>query len=801
MKSEEVNYKKNFCEKYFDKGSWDLDVLNQVDVLLKDKKQNYLLYIETKFIISNETLLRQARAQVILTNKKQTKILSRVALVYQDAEKNDVLELINCSENSVMYNNDINWNSEKPSMPTKDAIDRINDRIYGKITTYKNDEIKEFYRLLKTDGETVISITEKNFNVIYNQWKNEVLFKEKILDEQDLINLFLVDILNGTKYKKSFISDDMNKAELFENQEQELIREGTNLSHYKLMFIDEQIDGIKYTGESSSLYYTISDVEKYNFFWKKYKRPPEKHEFLKILERSSTLYSDKYRKDTGGEYTPTCFVQKQVEILNEHYNMNDFIVFDPCAGVGNLENQFGKDFKQYCYLSTLEQMDVDICKIKGFENSMQFDYLKNAEEPKFKYKGSCLDITEIAHREGKKLMIVMNPPYQRKKEFKNDLAIEFFNKVVKLQPQVIVYYCKTEFFLRDSIKNYIDSKYKIVSHIFSNAKDTFKLSEWAVSLVVFDKEKGDEIKKDFVNTDRYDFDEKQGKLNFIKSYKYDNSRPDLIKEIEKEIKKNMQDLIIGQYCYLNSVLKISNGGKEKSNKITAKNIKWCLLSKGLNFNTHHKYYEWNYLVYRGYIKDIPLELYNDAIMFSLFYKGILFTNKKQKNYIMPFTAEELGCEKNDLNVLFPQNIEQDLFNQEEEQKPFDFRVFLRQFDFSKEAKDLYNAALQIFKYYHKNENIQDKDWNDSFYDITNAIMGKDATSFSEYEGEKDTRISKVKTTKGTKGFGRNTIKYAVSSKDLTIFEHFFDVRDVLAKKINKQLVENHLLLWERENIY
>ena len=52
-KSEEVNYKKNFCEKYFDKGTWDLDVLNQVDVLLKDKKENILLYIESKYTIPN----------------------------------------------------------------------------------------------------------------------------------------------------------------------------------------------------------------------------------------------------------------------------------------------------------------------------------------------------------------------------------------------------------------------------------------------------------------------------------------------------------------------------------------------------------------------------------------------------------------------------------------------------------------------------------------------------------------------------------------------------------------------------
>ena len=135
-RSTEVNYKKNFCEKYFDKGVWDLDVLNHVDVLLKDKKENYLLYIESKYIISTESLHSQALAQVILTNKKQKSILSRVALIYQDNEQNDVLELIDCSDDSVMYNNDINWKEEKPSSPTKDAIDRINDRIKNKITVF-----------------------------------------------------------------------------------------------------------------------------------------------------------------------------------------------------------------------------------------------------------------------------------------------------------------------------------------------------------------------------------------------------------------------------------------------------------------------------------------------------------------------------------------------------------------------------------------------------------------------------------------------------------------------------------------
>lgn len=806
-KFEEVNYKKNFCEKYFDKGTWDLDVLNQVDVLLKDKKQNILLYIEAKFTITNESSYRKALAQVVLTNKKQKAILNRVALIYQDEHNNDILELIDCSDNSVMYNNDINWNKEKPSNPTQDAIDRINDRIKNKIRHYENEEIKEFYNLLKKNQDIQINITENNFNVVYNHWKNEVKFKEQIQDEQDLINLFLVDLLNNTKYKKSVFSD-IKEHTLFgtytigikeEDSEQDLIREGTNLNNYTIMYVNDVADGIKYQGTTSSNYYTVADKEKYIAFWKKYKRPPEKQEFLKILERSATLYSDKYRRDKGGEYTPTCFVEKQNEIIKKHYNLNEFIVCDTCAGVGNLENQFGKEFKQYCYLSTLEQMDVDICKIKGFENCIQYDYLINAEQPKWKYKGQFLDITEITKREHKKLMIIMNPPYKNVKGKKNNLAIEFFNKVLKLKPQVIVFYYMTESFLRDEIEHYKKSGYKIISHIFSNAKTTFLLSEWPISQIIFDKDNGEEIKDNYIKADRYELE--KGIFNFKKTYIYDNSKPNLLNEIDKKIKENKTGFILGNYAYISDTIFLGNLDSKKTNLITTDNLKYCLLSKGINFNTHSQHFERNNNVYKGKIKQITQELFNDSIMFSMFYKKCAFSNKGQKNYIMPFTAEELECSKNDLNVLYPQDND-DLLSSCNTEEPFDFREFLSQFKFSMEAKNLYNAALEIFRYYHKNSQYINKDYNDSFYDITNAIMGKDVSIFKTLNIEEDRRVTvKNKTTKGTKGFGRNTIKYVVNSKDLPIFEKFFDARDILAKKINRQLVEQGLLLWERENIY
>ena len=806
-KSEEVNYKKNFCEKYFDKDTWSLDVLNQVDVLLVDRKDKYLLYIESKYKISNEVQRRRAIAQVILTNKKQNAILSHVAIIYFNEHKEDILELIDCSDDSVMYNNDINWAAEKPSNPSKDAVDRINDRVKGKITRFKNDEIKEFYDIFKKNHVTKINITEKNFNVVYNLWKNEVQFKELIEDEQDRINLFLVDLLNGTKYKKSIITDiidhtlfdNVKIGEREEDTDEPLIREGTNLSNYVMMKNGEIIDGFKYSGAQHSYYYTIANAEEYNSFWKRYKRPPEKHEFMNILERSSKLYSEKYRKDTGGEYTPSCFVELQNKILQEHYNMDDFIVCDPCAGVGNLENQFGKDYKQYCYLSTLEQMDVDTCKIKGFENAIQFDYLKDEKQPQWKYKGRVLPIEEIAKLEGRKLMIVMNPPYQRKKGMKYDMAIEFFIKVLELHPDVIVYYCKTEFFMRDTISVYVDSGYHIVSHVFSNAKDTFLLSDWPISQIVFDKTKGNELISDYIIAERFELNKKSGTLESEGIYKYDNIRPNLIKEIENQIKEHSRGLVIGQWTNQNYCLVLSN--RHTHNQlVTTDNIGDVLLLKGINFNTHGRYYETSNLTYRGKFDEISEELKSDSILFSLFYKGNNFSNKEgNDNYIMPFTAEELGCAKNDLNVLFPEMT--DLFDEHPAAKPFDFREFLKQFDFSEEAKALYKAALDIFKYYHRSNEYPNKNYNDSYYDITNAIMGKDVSSYTTLDKASDKRITKVKTTKGTKGFGRNTIASAVDSKNLAIFIKFFDARDVLAKKINKQLLEQKLLLWERENIY
>lgn len=619
---DEIDYKVKFTQEYFNPKLCKYDN-ERIDIILLDKKGNPLLYIEAKVTLNPQERAK-ALAQVVLTNKKQKQILNHLALIYKE-NGNDILEFIELLDDSVMFNNDFHWESETPSTPTRDAIDRINDRLKqsAKIIKYQNDEIKEFYANLLKREDLEISITLKNMITIFHAWKESIKFKNEIKNEQTLINLFLVDMLNNTKYKDSLIIVGTDLG-----SQKPLIREGTDLNAFSIE-INENKQEVKYIDDKNEKFYTIPNLQAYTAFWDKYKRPPAKDEFLKILEESHLLYTDKYRKDTGGEYTPFFFVSEQNKILEQYCldsntSLKDYIIYDPCCGVGNLENQFPKEIKKQCYLSTLDSKDVDICKIKDFENVVQFDYLKDSKEPEFTHGGTDLTISEIVKREKKKLMAIMNPPYQRQKGRNENKAISFFNKVLKLEPEVIVFYYMSESFMRDEIKHYINSKLKMYSHIFSTAK-TFNLSDWSISQMIFSKNLGDKVSDKSFTAKRYEKDSIG--FNFVKSYTYDLERPSLVKEIDTAIKQNQKGMILGNYSYLNGIILIGNGGFNSGNRVTTENLKYTLLSKGLNFNTHAKYFELNDHTLKGKVSEIPQELFNDAIAFSLFFKGNLFSNK------------------------------------------------------------------------------------------------------------------------------------------------------------------------------
>ena len=795
MKKEEIDYRVKFCLKYFGKTGWKVETLERVDVLLHTKAGRPLLYIESKERINGDgEERRKAIAQVLLTNRKQKMLLDKVAILYYDTKHNrDMLELIDCSDNNVMFAPEVKWDAEKPSAPSEDAVTHLYNRVADKIKKYKGEEeISAFCKEFRKSRQTCIKITAKNCRLVYTQWKAEVKFCKQDINEQELVNLFLADVLNNAKYTKR---DGMFNLQL--------IREGTNLNCYTV-----QPDGIGYSNKNKSDWYMFEDRKAHDDLWRRYYRPPVEEEFLKIMEHSNELYSEKFRRTTGGEYTPSAFVRLQNELIARHYDIQDFIVFDPCAGVGNLEIEFGRDYLDNCYLSTLLEGDVDRCKFKKFNNAIQYDYLKDwstqpCKQPRFSYKGEDKDVGEIATLENKRLMVIMNPPYIRPSEgFRYDRCIEFFRKVTILKPDVIVYYCKTEFFFRqETCKIFADSGYKIREHVMSNAKTTFQLSAWPVSLVIFDRTDGNTVELGHIHVQRYELE--KGVMEYKDDYDYDTTQPKLADSIKEVIEKNAQGLRLGQWTTDHYCIMISNR-MELSRYITTRNLRHVLILKGLIFNTHPKYYETQDYIYRGNVSDIPKELENDAIIFALFYKGNAFSNKNgHRNYLMPFSTEELGCGKNHLYVLPPKNEYSIPFdNGEEDSNTFDFREWMKGVDMSKEAKAVYKAALDITRYYHSHEAYADgRDWNDSFYDIKNAIMEKDATEYQPMITTNDRRMTRVKIQAGAHGFSNVNIRKVSSKEYWQMFDEYFAAMRVLTEKIIKQMVDARLLLWKPSNLY
>ncbi len=835
-KKEEKKYQHTFINKYCISNLCVIEE-NKVDVIFQNKQKESVCYVEFKDKLVNDDKIKEALAQIVITNYKQKNRINKLAIAYNYKEGKDKVDVLKYFDISTLdlYSLDIDYENEKPSKPSFDAREKIFSNIQGSIITYYNNEIKEFYTKLVSSQEVKIDITFKNVQDVFSEWRENIRFTREdteIIDSQELVNLFLTDALNNENYLiKQDENQDKNapKGVLFAvDEDSGLIKNSMNLGKYKLQN-EEDPFSILYDNFN---HYFFADSVRYKAFWNKYKRPPSEDEFKKILERSGMIYTKKYRKKTGAFYTPPCFVEKQNELLSKFYGENwqdEYIVFDPCCGVGNLENDFTSEFKEkYCFMSTLEKLDVDIVRMKGFKNIKQFNYLQldkmrsgeiDKEQPKFKISTSSeeLNVADIAKKMNRKLMIIMNPPYRNEAGHSENLAIEFYDKVCKLRPDTIVFYYETESFFCDEIEHYIKSKMNIVSHIMSTA-ETFELSDWPISQVIFDKDKakGERINKDEIKIDRYELDRipkqdgkigtealtgkaKDDRLHLIKTYTYYPTKPNLIDEIEKKIvEHSTTGGGIGSWCYLQNVLNIGNGGKNRNNKITTNNLEYCLVSKGLSFDTDAKYFEYNDFCYKGTFEDLSEELKNDAIMMSLYYIGNFFSNKTKVNYLQPFKYEELGCGYNELNNLEWREATK---NEEGASHVFDFREWFHKLKFSKEALELYKRALGVFKYYKKTYN--DADWNDSFYDISVRIMQKGQCQ--ELDRKDDDRIHKIKTTKGQTGFSEQALckpnNQYITNDAVPTFKAFFEARTRLAEKINRQLVEAGLLLWERENIF
>lgn len=172
--------------------------------------------------------------------------------------------------------------------------------------------------------------------------------------------------------------------------------------------------------------YELANDRGYRNFWAIYHRPPEQKHRHYLLERRDSLLPVDEQKFKGAYYTPLHIVDKAYDQLRATLGENwqdRYLVWDMCAGVGNLEAKHSN--LRNVFMSTLDQADVTIMRSNpAFAGAeiFQYDYLNDdiTDFNEIEYRlSNKLPLTlrqAIADaRDGKKgakpILVLINPPY------------------------------------------------------------------------------------------------------------------------------------------------------------------------------------------------------------------------------------------------------------------------------------------------------------------------------------------------------------------------------------------------------
>ncbi|MGP1438473.1 MAG: hypothetical protein ACTTKH_05315 [Treponema sp.] len=156
---------------------------------------------------------------------------------------------------------------------------------------------------------------------------------------------------------------------------------------------------------------------------KSYNRPQKKEYRDYLLEHRDSLIPLDERSFKGAYYTPLNVLEKAYELLESVLGscwQKEYIVWDPCCGVGNLETKHSN--VRNVYMSTLDAIDIDIMKATKTcvtAQRFQYDYLNDdiTEDGEIDYSLtgkmpiSLQKAIEATKQRKKKILILMNPPY------------------------------------------------------------------------------------------------------------------------------------------------------------------------------------------------------------------------------------------------------------------------------------------------------------------------------------------------------------------------------------------------------
>jgi len=288
----------------------------------------------------------------------------------------------------------IKWGKSASSY-TQEALDAISAHIGAhfvsfRIETHEEEFISTIKNAIKNGDIIRTQITPNNLKQVFDKWVLMIGREIKGVTDDDYALLFFADIMHdGT-------------VSTHENLPAELMHK----NNAPVFLLGGKV-------------YELSNKEGYRQFWAIYHKPPKAEYRDYLLERRDSLIPLDERSFKGAYYTPLAVVDKAYDKLTETLGENwqtNYIVWDMCCGVGNLEVKHSNP--RNIYMSTLDQADVDVMKATKTcvaATRFQYDYLNDdiTDDGKIDYSltNKVPESLRKAIADGKKILVLMNPPY------------------------------------------------------------------------------------------------------------------------------------------------------------------------------------------------------------------------------------------------------------------------------------------------------------------------------------------------------------------------------------------------------